>query len=168
MNDLVTSMFAVWAATVVLLVAIAFISSLQFVSAHSRRRGEFMSDSERLDLALKSPRSYLRRAISDANAREAALFRTSDDDDIERPRKRTLRFAAAALAVGFLGLPITFTAVGLARRALPALADWSIPGFWLVLLAIAYRRRASRVALGLILLAAAASVIATLWLRTRG
>lgn len=148
-----------WIGTVIVLGICAFVASLRFFFCHSRRTGEIMSDAERLDLALNSPRAYFERAIPDGVARTRALFNRSNDKATERARRWTLRFAVAAALVAVLGLPLAYMAIGLVRRLPLTPFEWSIPLFWMVLLAVSARRRASRLTMALIAVGGIASLL---------
>jgi hypothetical protein len=135
----------IWLGCVMALGMTTWLSALKFLAMHSRRYELFMSVGERFNLFLTNPKEYFKTNLSDQQAGSRAFFARVDDPAIERIRLRTIRFAVATGAAAIIGLPAMFVVVGVVRR-LPSIGagEWLIMLSWVILLIIAFQRRAQR------------------------
>ena len=152
-------LFLLWIGTVVGTGFGAFLASLRFVSRHSSRYHEFMSDTERIGLFARQPWSYFTKAIPDGIARSNRLFMPVPDSAVEATRRLTLSLATASITCAILGLPILWVSAGIVRRSGADLLEISIVALWLVLLAVAVKRRANAAAVVIFGLAALGSLL---------
>jgi hypothetical protein len=159
MLDIETVLFLLWIGTVVGTGFGAFVASLRFISRHSQRYHEFMSDTERIELFARQPKGYLAKAIPDGMARSNRLFIPVPDPAIDGVRRLTLSLATASITCAILGLPILWVAAGIVRRSGAELLEFSIVALWLVLLAVAAKRRANAAVVVILALAALGSLI---------
>jgi hypothetical protein len=162
MPQIQMALFLLWIVATVGMGFGAFLASLRFISTHSRRYHEFMSDAERIELFVREPRTYFAKAIPDGIARTNRLFLPVTDPVVEAARRLTLWLATAAITSAILGLPILWVSAGIVRRSGAVVLDLMIVALWVLLLAFAGKRRAHAAVLVVLVLAAAGSLMGTL------